>query len=94
MDRSGAWHHVDVIDDSGLVPVSDILDDSFRVSPLPESHTPLEAVLLVKTLDEEGAPSWAFRVTPGLNDEEMLGALVIRTELCRQELVSLFTDDE
>lgn len=81
-------------DDSGRVPVSEIFDDSLRVFPLLEGHTPLDAVLLIKSLDEEGAPTWSFRVTPGLSDEELLGALVVRTELCRRELVRMFEGDD
>jgi hypothetical protein len=43
-------------------------------------------------LDEEGEQSWVFPTTEGLNDEELLGALTVRTELLRHELVDSYYD--
>ncbi len=47
----------------------------------------MSAIVLVKCLDEDGEPTWAFRTTDGLNDEELLGALTVRIDLLRSELV-------
>ena len=44
----------------------------------------------MKCLDEEGHSSWAFRTTPNLNDEELLGALTVRTDLLRKELLEAY----
>ena len=41
------------------------------IHELPDKWSPLEGIVLVKCLDEEGSPSWAFRTTPGLNDEDV-----------------------
>jgi hypothetical protein len=50
--------------------------------------------VLVKGLDEEGNSSWAFRSTKGLNDEELLGALTVRIDLLRRQLVESFTSED
>lgn len=80
--------------DERKVPIADVLGPSFEIHPLPPGWTPLEGIVLVKCLDDEGASSWAFRTTPGVNDEELLGALTVRTELCRKETVAAYEDDE
>ena len=61
---------------------------------MPRGWTPLEGILLVKCLDEEGRSSWAFRATKGLNDEELLGALTVRTDLLRRDLVASFSNED
>jgi hypothetical protein len=50
--------------------------------------------VLFKCLDEEGNSSWAFRATKGLNDEELLGALTVRIDLLRRQLVASFTSED
>lgn len=76
------------------LPIADVLGASFEVHPLPPGWTPLEGVVLVKCLDEDGRSSWAFRTTGGLNDEELLGVLTVRTELCRQEVVASYVGSD
>ena len=44
--------------------------------------------------DVLGTSSWAFRTTSGLNDEELLGVLTVRTELCRQEVVASYVGSD
>jgi hypothetical protein len=61
---------------------------------LPEGCTPLEALVVIKILDDEGAPNWCYRTTQQLNREELLGALVVHTELLRQELVHEWHDPD
>ena len=63
------------------------------IAPVPEGWTPIDAVVLIKCLDDEGAPRWALRTTTGINDEELLGALVVRTDLLRRDMVAAFVDD-
>jgi len=53
----------------------------------------LEGIVLVKCLDGSGAPTWAFRTTSSLNDEELLGALTIRLEILRRELLEDYLPD-
>lgn len=80
--------------DEPRLPIADVLGTSLEVHALPDGWTPLEGVLLVKCLDEEGHASWAFRTTGGLNDEELLGVLTVRTELCKQEVVASYASFE
>ncbi|MEV4259387.1 hypothetical protein AB0J52_40035 [Spirillospora sp. NPDC049652] len=61
-----------------------------KVVPLPKGWTGLEAIVLVKCLDEEGRPSWSFRVTDGLNEEELLGALIVRNDMLRRDLLDSY----
>jgi len=62
--------------------------------PLPAGWTPIGAVMMVKCLDEEGRPTWSFRTSEDMSDEEVLGALVVRTELQRQSLLEDYTDPD
>lgn len=75
------------------VPVGQALN-GLNVYPLPEGWTALGAIVLVKCLDEEGRSSWAFRTTDGLSDEELLGALTVRTDLLRRKLYDDYTSDD
>lgn len=81
-------------DDPPAVPIGTVLGDGFSIPPLPPGWTPLEGVVLVKCLDEEGHSSWAFRATRGLNDEELLGALLVRYELAKRETVQMYESHE
>jgi hypothetical protein len=80
---------------SSQVPAGDLLH-GLHFEQLPENWTPVDAVVLVKCLDEDGSPTWAFRTTDDVNDEELLGALTIRRELQKEKLLSEYTntDDE
>lgn len=74
------------------MPIGEALH-GLRIMPMPEGWTPLEGIALVKCIDEDGDTTWALRTTDGINDEELLGALVIRTDLLRRDLVRAFEDD-
>lgn len=73
-------------------PIGEVLSN-FEIHGLPPGWTALEGIVLVKCLDEEGVSSWAFRTTPGVNDEELLGALTVRTDLLRKELLEAYWND-
>ncbi len=60
---------------------------NLTVFPLPEGWTPIELLLLVKCLDDEGNPTWCYRATEGINREELLGALRVHAALTEKELV-------
>jgi hypothetical protein len=55
--------------------------------------TPVEAFVLIKCLDESGEAAWSYRTTNRLNREELLGALIVHTDLLRRELVDEWNDD-
>jgi hypothetical protein len=80
-------------DGKGRVPIEQALY-GLSVHPVPEGWTPVAGIILVKCIDEDGDPTWAFRTTDGLNDEELLGALTVRTDLLRHELTRSYEDDE
>lgn len=74
-------------------PIAEVLK-GLHIHPLPAGWTALEGIVLVKCLDDEGNSSWAFRTTDGLNDEELLGALTIRSDLLRRELLESYSSDD
>lgn len=80
-------------DDEEAIEIGEALA-GIRVRPLPEGWTAIAAVVLVKCFDEEGHSSWAFRTTDGLNEEELLGALTVRTDLLRRDLLKSFGADD
>jgi len=61
---------------------------------LPSGWSPLGAAVLVKCINEDGRVAWSFRTSDELNDEELLGALVLRTELMRRALADDYTDPD
>ncbi len=74
------------------IPVGDVLR-GLAITSLPEGWTPLEAVCMVKCLGEDGSPKWAMRMSGGINPEELLGALVIQTDLLKQDMLNDWADD-
>lgn len=52
----------------------------------------MAGTLVVKCLDEDGGVTWAFRTTEDMNDEELLGALTVRTDLLRRSIVDSYAD--
>lgn len=78
-------------DEAARQPIAEVLA-GLEVHPLEPGWTALEAFLLVKTLDEEGRTSWAYRTTNRLNREELLGALVVHVGLLRRELLDEWSD--
>ncbi|HEY2298073.1 MAG TPA: hypothetical protein VGH43_10120 [Jatrophihabitans sp.] len=76
--------------DDETQPIGRVLGDGFGIAPLPSGWTALEGVVLVKCLDVDGQPSWAFRHTSGLNHEETIGALTVHLDLMRDEISDLF----
>ena len=50
--------------------------------------------MLIKFLDNEGEPSWAYRTTNRLNREELLGALTVHVAVLKEELRREWDEDE
>jgi hypothetical protein len=75
------------------VPISQVLP-GLEIHPLGDGATPIEAFVLIKALDEDGAPTWAYRTTNRLNREELLGALIVQTDVLRKELRDEWDDAE
>jgi hypothetical protein len=75
------------------VPIQDALP-GFKIHPLDDGWTPLNAFVLVKALDASGTSSWSFRTTERLNLEELLGAMVVQVEILKARLVTEWGDDD
>lgn len=57
--------------------------------------TPLEAVCIIKALDEDGDDSWYVRCTEGIDDLELMGALMIELDRRRyHKAISFLTQDD
>jgi hypothetical protein len=73
-------------------PIAEVLQ-GLEIHPLETGWTAIEALVLMKCLDEEGHATWAYRTTHRLNREELLGALVVHTDVLRRELADEWRDD-
>lgn len=71
--------------DDDRQPIGQVLPD-FKLHPLEPGWTPLQAFVLVKSLDEEGGTAWSFRTSEQFNLEELLGALVVQVETLKRKL--------
>ena len=67
------------------LPASEVLT-GLEVHPLEPGSTAIEAFILIKVLTAEGEPGWAYRTTNRLNREELLGALIVHSDVLRKEL--------
>ena len=74
-------------------PIEEVLP-GFRIDALDDRWTPLQAFVLVKCLDDEGEPVWAFRTSESFNLEELLGALIVQTETLKRKLVRMWENDD
>ena len=74
-------------------PIEDVLS-GFTLHPLDAGWSPLQAFVLIKSLDAAGEASWSFRTSEQLNLEELLGALIVQVELLKQKLVNQWDDDD
>ncbi len=79
--------------DEERIPISDALP-GFKLHPLEDGWTPLEAFVLVKCLDDDGDHAWSFRTTNPLNLEELLGALTVQVEILKRKLASSWDDED
>lgn len=75
------------------LPIADVLP-GFTLHALDEGWTPLQAFVLVKSLDDSGTASWSYRTSEQLNLEELLGALTVQVEVLRRRLVSEWETDD
>lgn len=75
------------------LPIEQVLS-GHRLHPLDDGWTPLASFNLVKCLDGDGDVVWAFRTSEEFNLEELLGALVIQTELLKQKMLRAWDEDE
>ena len=79
--------------DDERIPIEQVLPGA-KVHALEPGWTPLQAFVLIKALDEDGDPTWAFRTTEQMNLEELLGTLTVHSEVLRRRLVRLWDSEE
>jgi hypothetical protein len=80
-------------DDDERRPIGEVLP-AFTLHPLEPGWTPLQAFVLVKSLDDSGATTWSFRTSEPMNLEELLGALTVQTEVLKARLVGTWDLDD
>lgn len=61
---------------------------------LPSGYTPLEAVVLIKALDEDGDVQWLTRYSKDIHMMEALGALHAALTLATRDMVTVYTPEE
>jgi hypothetical protein len=83
----------DMSEEEPRLPIEQVLP-KMGLHALPEKWTPIEALTLIKCLDEEGRSGWCYRTTSPPNREELLGALIVHTDLLRKELLDEWDEDE
>lgn len=63
---------------------------NLHIKPLPETHIPVEAIILIKSIDEDGDTSWFTRYTWCLTEIETLGAIAAVHELLKREVLNSY----
>lgn len=63
-----------------------------QFTDLPDNHVPIEGVMLIKTLDEDGDPGLEIRSTGGLSNPEALGMFITAADKARRELADTWSD--
>lgn len=61
---------------------------------IPEGFTPLEAVVVIKCLDEDGELALSVRTTSGLTSWESVGMLIAASDQARSQINQDFKDAE
>lgn len=74
------------------LPAMDI--EGVKVSDLPPAYVPLEAIVLMKALDEDGDAVWLVRTSDGLSDAERLGALIAESGRLKKSMIDRFVSEE
>lgn len=74
-------------------PIHEVLP-GFTLHELDDGWTPLQAFVLVKSLDDEGKSAWSFRTSEQMNMEELLGALTVQIDLLRSRLLDEWDPEE
>jgi len=61
---------------------------------LPDGWTPLDAIAVIKCLDENGIPAFCIRATETLSSWESLGLLQAAVDSQRSAIIDNFEDEE
>lgn len=74
-------------------PIGEVLP-GIEIPDLPAGWVPLETVVLVKGLDEDGDALWCTRFTKDLTTVEAIGVLTGVLDLQRRLFMSFYTSDD
>lgn len=80
-------------DDDQRVPIEQVLP-GFKLHPLDDDLVPVQAFVLIKSVDDDGDAQWSFRTSKAFNLEELLGALVVQTRTLERKLVRYWEDED
>lgn len=75
-----------------FIPIEDAAP-GITIVPLLPNYTVLEAVMLIKCLDEHGEEQWVSRWSDGINIAEVVGATKLMHELALHNALSAYEDD-
>jgi hypothetical protein len=73
-------------------PVAEVIGN-LEITQLPPTYMPLEAVMMIKALDEEGEITWIRRRTKDLTAVEELGAIEAARVVMRVHIQENFIPD-
>jgi hypothetical protein len=75
-------------------PIAEVLS-GIEIAPLEDGDMALSALVLVKVLDSSTSDTaWALRRTNDLNDQELLGVLIMEADRIRAALQEGWQPDE
>lgn len=74
-------------------PIGEVLN-GLTIRPLDDGYTPLDAAVVVKTIDEDGDICWVTRYTSGPHTIEFIGALHSALGGLTHQVEATFVPDE
>jgi hypothetical protein len=74
------------------VPAAEVLP-GIDLLALPEGYTPLAAIAIIKTLDDDGGIAWLVRYEKGLGGVEALGALHMAVNNLAEDVRNAYRPD-
>jgi hypothetical protein len=69
------------------LPIEQVLG-GLKIHALGDGEIPIEAFVLIKVCAPDGSTAWSYRTTTPPNRAELLGALLVHTDLLRRDLLS------
>ncbi len=74
-------------------PIGEVLN-GLEICPLDAGYTPIDAAVIVKTIDEDGDVCWVTRYTSGPHTVEFVGALNVSLRGLERQVENSFVPDE
>lgn len=72
--------------------VGDVLTN-IKIMPIRDDAIPVDAVLLIKAIEQDGSPAWFVRYSEGLYTIEALGALHAAIVLEEAKVQAIYTPE-